>query len=98
MFVIADDLGAPYHGFPGADYVRTPDLYAVAESGGFTYWVDYRLGQLFRFLGWDADSGETALYHVVDDPRSDRDVSAETPDVVEKLKDRIDVWRAQYQR
>ncbi len=65
---------------------------------GVPQWFDNRLGDLFRFLNWYEDSGETRLFQCKGDPRSDRDVSAETPDVVEELKDRIEVWRAEYER
>ena len=58
------------------------------------YWV--RQGPWF--LSWDVDTDETRLFNLVDDPRSDFDVSADHPDLVDGFKSRIDSWRAAYEQ
>jgi uncharacterized sulfatase len=49
------------------------------------------------FFSWDVDSGETMLFNVVDDPRSEHDLSADEQGQVEWFQVRIDAWRAAFE-
>ena len=57
------------------------------------YWI--RRGPWF--FNWDVDSGETQLFNVVDDPRSERDLAGERQDLVNEFIVRINAWRGAYE-
>lgn len=50
------------------------------------------------YFSWDLDTGETRLFNVDDDPRSDNDLAAERPGLVADFKARISDWRSTYER
>ena len=47
----------------------------------------------WHFL-WYADTGEMLLYDVTVDPRGNRDLSAERPELIADFQWRIDDWKA----
>jgi arylsulfatase A-like enzyme len=49
------------------------------------------------YFSWDLDTGETRLFNVEDDPRSDNDLAGENAALVAEFKERILRWRSTYE-
>ena len=59
--------------------------------------VGYYRRDLKWYFVWLPQSGETALYHVIDDPGQTDDRSAANPALIEAFKADINTWRARYE-